>query len=110
MCRCENGLSVNKSTATLVNVQLLAVRADGLFLQDRHHPRELAELGLVIGLARNPEADSLGMSLPASDPADRRWCGWWLEIRWFTANVQVVVARPETSEDQLYGNENTLSI
>jgi len=75
---CENSLSVDKSPAALINVQLLAIRADGLFLQNRHHPWKLAELSLVIGLAGNSETNSFSVSLSASNSFSRYRLRRWL--------------------------------
>lgn len=98
MSRGKYGPSVDKSSSALINIQLLSVLADCFLLQDSHHPRKLAKLSLVVGLAGDPETDSVGMPLSASVSADRRRCAWRLYIRRLTANVQIVFARPEISE------------
>lgn len=98
MSRSENGLSMDKRTAALINIQFLAVFADGLFLQDSYHPRKLAELGFVISMTGDPKTDSFGMSLSTSNSIIWWRCGWCLSIRRFATNIQVILTWSKNSK------------
>ena len=62
----EDDPTVNESTAALVNVQFFLIVANVLLLEDRDHPGELAELGLIVLGAGDTEADALGVALTAA--------------------------------------------
>lgn len=89
-------LRMNQSATTLVNVQYLSgLLIDHFLFQNRHHPRELAELRLVVGLSGDSETDTVRMTLSASfaHQGSRSYLILNLYyVRRLAADIQVIVA------------------